>query len=159
MDYKDYSQTVKYFKNVYPFAERQWRYTRNLGNLKRIVYDEEWERLPNRIRHTFKMFASDPKWLKEINRDGGIKSRISHKYYILVVGLRRNKHLPDGIMENASVLTHWEEEGEYIQLVSPAVGDILVEWLENDSENPYAQRVVEKMKEILDDYFERANNG
>ena len=128
------------------FAPRDWDYTRNHGNLTAIRYDYPTDRLRYRIREALA-------WLIRRDRLGGDFK--TNRWLMARTALRREAHLPDGVLDGGNIITHWEETGEYLQYVQPTVGALIAEWLDTEPENPHAQKVATEMCRIQDAYTER----
>lgn len=126
------------------FAERDWRYTRDLGSLREIRYASGFDALHNRIRRALRdLFGHQPGWFKV--------NRFRSAWWTL----ERDKNLPDGVLDGGNIITHWEETGEYLQYVQPTVGALIADWLDAEPENPHAQLVAAEMRRIQDAYADR----
>lgn len=68
---------------------------------------------------------------------------------------RAHNHVPDGHFEGAAVIAHWEEDGEYIQMVQPQVGALIADLMDAHPDLPEVQAVAAEMKRIADDYHRR----
>lgn len=129
------------------FQQTDWNYTRDTGRLEAIRYNEPFDALPERIKRAVR-------WLFE--RDAvlgprGLRERIQFARY----ALERDKHMPDGVLDNGNIITHWEETGEYLQYVQPSVGSLIADWMDAEPDNPHAIRVAQEMKRINDAYGKR----
>lgn len=85
--------------------------------------------------------------------------RLRHARAASLRALKPYKNLPDGSLGEGSVLTFWEEDGEYFQLVQPTVGSRLSDFLEADPQHPLAQSLAEEVKRLLNSYGERLGGG
>jgi hypothetical protein len=74
------------------------------------------------------------------------KERIFMFFYCL----KRDKNLPDGSLDEGSIITFWGETGEYLQFVQPSVGDLLVKFLRDQPENPHAIKITEELDRIYE---------
>jgi hypothetical protein len=130
------------------FVVRDWNYTRQLGGLQSIKYDDPWDYLRNRIKralgYLFQIRKSEWEKIIKVNR-----------FRMAWYTLQRDKHRPDGVLDGGSIITHWEETGEYLQYVQPSVGLIVAKFMTEQPENPYAQMLADEMKRINDAYGER----
>jgi hypothetical protein len=136
------------------FEIEDWKYTRNLGNLRKIDYDNESNSLLSRVKTAISYLRGDvdnvmyfldnnpPSWSK---RWGMAKFALTY----------HDRHLPDGSLDKGSILTFWEETGEYIQLVQPSVGALLAEFLLDEPDNPHAKKISAEILRIIEDYEAR----
>lgn len=134
------------------FAPRDWDYSRDLGDLASLRYSQSEDTLRGRLRTAARwLFRRTPEWSK-----GWGPNRFQMAAHVL----RRDDHLPDGVLDGGSIITHWEETGEYLQYVQPSVGAMLADWMDDDCDSPHAHRIAAEMKRINDRYGERvANEG
>lgn len=139
-----------YANHFYP---RNWDYTR-LHQIKRISYDPDYdytETLEYRIKRAFRFLFGKA----VIFPKSSLYWRVRMFFYVL----KRDKNLPDGILDGGNVITHWEETGEYLQLVQPSVGALLATFLKEEPENPHAKLIIAELERISDRYDERIKNG
>ncbi len=140
------------------FAAPEWRYTRN-HDIKHIRYQGDWSGYFNPVKRLLRV----PKeWARAVEGDRFVwrcyPGRISTFRGLVIatqVALRTEHHRPDGVLGAGHIITHWEEDGEYIQQVQPSVGILLAEWLQAEPQNPHAQRIAEELQRIADDYRQR----
>lgn len=125
------------------FAPRDWDYTRNLGGLRAIRYVDRHDTLRRRLRSAWGVLTDAPDWTSKPH------------WQVAWAMLAREKHLPDGELDNGNIITHWEETGEYLQFVQPSVGALIADWLAAEPESPHAQRVAGEMRRIQDAYAAR----
>ena len=128
------------------FSERDWCYTRDLGDLAAIRYASDFDRARSRFRRAVGYL---------LRGCGGGGLRVPRWAMIRHTCLRRDRHLPDGVLNGGNIITHWEEDGEYLQYVQPTVGALIAEWLDDQPDNPHAVRVAAEMRRIQDDYAAR----
>lgn len=69
--------------------------------------------------------------------------------------LKTEKSFPDGGLQDGSILTQWEEDGEYIQLVQPSVGVLVANFLLEDPDNPHAVLIAAEISRIRARYRDR----
>jgi hypothetical protein len=145
---------VKDFKFRANLFESKWDYTRN-HNIKEIRLDKtyySYDNLWNRIKRSVKaLFSHKGIYAQELLGPWTIKTRISFAIYLL----SRDPNLPDGHLAGGKIITYWEEDGEYLQLVQPSVGSLLADFLEQEPENPHAVLIVKEMERINRDYIKR----
>jgi hypothetical protein len=133
-----------------------WVYTRDLGDLEHIRYrrDHEgyyhWTRRLGRALDLKSAFGMD-----SFSRMLGIKNRSlrdvwGHFRAHTDVALRKDTNRPDGRISNAGILTHWEEDGEYIVLMGPTVGVKVLEFLKAEPDNPHAKAIIAEMHRVAD---------
>jgi hypothetical protein len=125
------------------FSPTDWDYTRNLEGLREIRYDNHHDSFLRRLRSAWRVFVKPPSWISKVN------------WQVAWHMLRRERNLPDGVLDNGNVITHWEETGEYLQFVQPSVGALIAEWLAAEPDNSHAQRVAGEMRRIQDAYAAR----
>jgi hypothetical protein len=129
------------------FTPRDWNYTRDLGDLTEIRYANRRDEWPQRLRSALRwLLRRSPEW----SRGWG-----PNRFQMAAHVLHRDNHLPDGVLDGGSIITFWEETGEYLQYVQPSVGSMLADWMEAEPDNPHAIRIAAEMKRINDSYGER----
>lgn len=147
-------ENLKFLANM--FEPRDWNYTRST-NIKDITskVPAEYEKLIPRIRRALGALYSSKGIFGVKDFDWSVRSRISY----FLFSLKRTPNTPDGILNNGSVITFWEEDGEYIQMMQPSVGVLLAEFLEAEPENPYAELITKELNRIQRGYKKRIKNG
>lgn len=75
------------------------------------------------------------------------------------VALRTDPHLPDGVINNGSVVAYWEEDGEYLQMVQPSVGILLADLMDAHPDLPEVQAIAGELQRIADRYAARIADG
>jgi hypothetical protein len=150
------------------FAFRDWDYTRDTG-VHRILYKNrkrktragrtlrfDPSRLPYRVQHAltglWRDVVTDPNWRKP---EGHWTKTLNVSPWRMFKARLRENNLPDGVLDGGSVITYWEETGEYLQMVQPSVGALVAEWLQAEPENEYAQKVAAELERIAARYSER----
>lgn len=133
------------------FTPRDWDYTRDLGSLAALRYDNAHDRLLGRLR-------SAVGWLTRRQRDWE-KSLNVPRWRMALHVLKRDPHLPDGVLDGGGVITIWEETGEYLQYVQPSVGALLADLMDAHPDLPEVQAVAAEMKRINDRYGARIEVG
>lgn len=129
------------------FAPRDWDYTRDLGDLKSIRYSGRNSALRVRLRMAFRALVKRrADWERMI--------KVS-RWRMVRAHLRRDNHLPDGVLDGGSIITHWEETGEYLQYVQPSVGELLADLMDAHPDLPEVVAIAAEMKRINDRYAER----
>lgn len=144
-DVKAYADQLR--QHAEHFQQRDWDYTRDTGDLAAIRYNRPEDSLLGRLKGAAGwLFRGQPEFAK-----GWGPNRFSMALY----ALRRDRHLPDGTLSGGSIITFWEEDGEYLQYVQPSVGSIIADWMDAEPDNPHAIRVADEMKRINDRYGDR----
>lgn len=128
------------------FEQHDWDYTRDLGNLRPLHFGPRWPSIQSALRYlvrgTTGIFPEEPSM-----RPG--------RFAMARAALRNYDTSPDGVLDRGSIITIWEETGEYLQYVQPSVGSLLADWMEAEPDSPHAQRIAAEMKRINDRYGER----
>lgn len=131
-----------------------WVYSRDVGDLKHIRYESDYtgynhwaERLKQASKNwnvvsyfrpksgLDKMFADDKPTIRGFFLRAWVWSLVS---------LRKDSNRPDGQING--ILTHWEEDGEYIALFQPRVGVRVIEFIRNNPDNEYARAIMAEMR-------------
>ena len=129
------------------FSQSDWNYTRDLGKLHSIRYDLEHETLRGRVKRACGyLFSRQAEWEKELPVP---------RWRMAKHVMRRDRNLPDGVLDNGGILVYWEENGEYIQKVQPSVGELVARFLLEDPGNPHAVRIAAELERIAAGYRER----
>lgn len=144
---------TKFVRNV-----EGWTYSRDKGDLEHVRYRSDHaghnalrNRLPDAFRFGFEHAFYAPK--NSIARQLGGKGRRSlwqrfQTFYIYFnTRLRKDDNLPDGLV-NGSIITHWEEDGEYIVMMGPTVGVKVLDFLEAEPDNVHAQAILAEMRRV-----------
>lgn len=132
------------------FEMSDWHYTRNLGDLKSINYDNRGDGFWHRLGSAFGYLRGENDTLMQWMQEGKVTWR-NRWFMAKFVLLRKEKHLPDGVLDNGGIITFWEETGEYINLVQPSVGAMLSDFLLEDPDNPHAQKISKEILRIIED--------
>lgn len=136
------------------FEHRDWDYTR-LHHIKEIKYDKAWDERDNlkfRIKIAFRVVFK-----KE--RNPLLKMSTFGKVRLFFYCLMREKQTPDGALNDGNVITYWEETGEYLQMVQPSVGALLVDFLKEEPNNPHAKKITAELDRIMKRFYERDREG
>jgi hypothetical protein len=128
-----------------------WVYTRDTGDLEHIRYHRDYTGyhapLP-RLKRAF-----NPKSLfsrGSFSTSLGLKWSLMSAAAWIQVSLQKDRNLPDGALNRGLVLTVWEEDGEYIEMVGPTIGEKIADFLEQDPENPHAQAIAVEILRVQD---------
>jgi len=141
------------------FAMRDWEYTRNI-TVKRLYTESFKVRLLDTVKWGWRGAVKRtrrriPLWERELNEAGGKVSwwRMTEAHW------RYHNHLPDGMLDQGNILTHWEETGEYLQYVQPSIGALLADLMDNHPDLPEVQAIAVEMERIQKDYARRAKEA
>jgi len=124
-----------------------WKYSRNTGGLKHIRYESDY----TGYNHWTKRLKRAFDWGHLTGRDGlsrhfrpkGLKNRVLSAIAWIRVSLEKDSNLPDGQING--IITHWEEDGEYIALFQPRVGVKVLEFIKENPDNEYARAILDEM--------------
>ena len=140
------------------FAYRDWDYTR-IDHIKSIRYESDHDphnKLSYRIKQAaWWMFAKTPDWLKQIQKRNGPYKRFRMATY----ALKRDPNIPDGVLDSGNIITFWEETGEYLNLMQPTVGALLVAFLKEEPEHPHAKLITKELERLHKRYDKRIKDG
>lgn len=100
------------------FEGEDWEYTRDIGDLRPIRYGSRWAG----VKSALLTLASSDRSASALRKAIGVG-----RWRVALAHLKADGRRPDGVLDNGSIITHWEEHGEYLQLVQPAVGEIVAE--------------------------------
>lgn len=132
-----------------------WKYSRNTGGLKHIRYESDytgynhwWRRLTDGLRFAWEnnFFSSKKSLTYQLGGGPEKKSlwrRVQGFWIYFLVRFRKDKNLPDGQING--IITHWEEDGEYIALFQPRVGVKVLEFIKENPDNKYARAILDEM--------------
>lgn len=151
-DVKKYAKQLRTYATH--FVMRDWDYSRNITT-KRLYVKTFKERLFDVVRYASldakkRVKNQIPAWEHELNTFGKISW-----WAMVKAHWRYHNHLPDGMLDSGSILTHWEETGEYLQYVQPSVGALLADLMLAHPDLPEVQAVAAEMKRIQKRYAER----
>lgn len=129
------------------FASRDWNYTRNT-KIEQIRYEKGLDthnELPHRIKSALSWaFGRTPNWI----RNWEDKWTVVDRFQMARHSLKRDPNIPDGVLNDGSVIVFWEEDGEYINLVQPTVGSLLADFLIEEPNHPHAKKILAEMDRI-----------
>jgi hypothetical protein len=143
--------TDKFTRNHSP-----WVYTRDLGDLKHIRYTTDYTGYDH-WRKRLKRFLYESvvsHWSRSDNLFNFMRGKsfwhrmrkwplhIGSNWRVL---MRKASNLPDGRV--GTILTHWEEDGEYIMLFGPTVGREVLKFVNAEPDNEHAKAIVAAMSE------------
>lgn len=129
-----------------------WVYSRDTGPLRHIRYEYDytgynhWTKRFARAFDLREMFETKRSFARSIGADPkgeSLKKRLITAWIHIVVNLPKSKNRPDGTING--IITHWEEDGEYIALFQPRVGVKVIEFIRANPDNEYARAILEEM--------------
>ena len=137
------------------FVQKDWNYTRDLRGLTAIRYNYPEDTLRGRIEDAWGWLVKGKgdQILRITNFDG--RSLLRARWNQALYALKRDRHIPDGTLDGGTIITFWEETGEYLQFVQPSVGSLIADFMEAEPENPHAIKIAAEMQRIQDDYTKR----
>lgn len=136
------------------FAFRDWDYTR-VSHIKDIRYKREHD-VRNQYKYRFRkalkfLFLGDKWW------PFGYTMR--DRFSMFVYFLKRETNTPDGILDGGNIITFWEETGEYLNMMQPTVGALLVNFLKEEPEHPHAKLIQAELDRIHKRWKKRIKDG
>lgn len=138
LDYLDFSANH--------FVHRDWIFT-NKTHIESIRFSTDYY-----THQTLKYrFLQGWSFLTGTKKQSMIfKMSFKERIFMFFYCLKRDKNLPDGSLDEGSIITFWGETGEYLQFVQPSVGDLLVKFLRDQPENPHAIKITEELDRIYE---------
>lgn len=148
------------YANLFEF--RDWDYTAN-KNIKSIRYNPEYD-YTNKLSHRIKkalwwLFAPRPDWLKQLDSDKKLFSTLNGRIRMFFHVLQRDPNTPDGTLDNGNIITYWGEMGEYLSLMQPTVGSLLVNFLKEEPEHPHAIIITKEIERLYKRLEKRRKAG
>lgn len=64
------------------------------------------------------------------------------------VSMTKDDNLPDGVVNGGNIITHWEEDGEYIMLMGPTVGRIVLDFMRANRDHVLTGAILTEMKRL-----------
>lgn len=153
------SKSARYLKSLADhFEYRDWNYTRH-DHIESIRYTPDHDphnKLSYRIKQAaWWMFGKSPQWYEAL----GEKNSIAKRFRMAVYALKRDPNLPDGILDSGNIITHWEETGEYLNLMQPTVGTLVADFIIEDPTNPHAIKINKELTRLVKNYEKRIKAG
>jgi hypothetical protein len=154
------TDSVKFMRSQAEYFDRsdRWLFTGHTPELYRVVHERDrltWKNLRGRVKEAFEWLFQYPDFAKAIDTylDGPLPwwrklGKRLHMFWFTLSHVERN--LPDGKV--GSIYTYWMEDGRYIMMMQPSVGSLLADFLEQEPDNPHAQKIREEMDKILEDW-------
>lgn len=135
-----------------------WTYSRDKGDLEHIRYKSDHtgynaplKRFADGLKFGFEnaFYARKGSLAARLgsDEDRSVWQRILTFFIYFYTRFRKDDNLPDGLV-NGSIITHWEEDGEYIVMMGPTVGVKVLDFLEAEPDNVYAQAILAEMRRV-----------
>jgi hypothetical protein len=121
-----------------------WVYSRDKGDLVHIRYKRDYTGY-NHWTKRLKRAVTPSKLARRWDRKRSLKEKLIGSWCHIVVALQKSSNLPDGIING--IITHWEEDGEYIAMMGPTVGVKVLDFLEAEPDNEHAKAILAAMHE------------
>lgn len=162
----DRDEAVVYLRDLaHHFEVRDWDYTRvtDVRHI-RVVGDYSGYDRPDRrvVRAAQALFGPRTgvwRGRREGTRAQRFVAAVRFRCELALVHLRTDPHTPDGSLDDGSVITFWEETGEYLQMVQPTVGALLADFLLAEPDHPHAVLIRAELDRLLARYTARAAAG
>lgn len=134
--------------------DRSWVATDDLGGLEHIRYTSDHTgRLS--LKSRIKLAVTPNKTLLSLNRlvtkNTGVRRRVTYTVEATLRRIRRiwklDDNLPDALVGRN--IFHWSEEAEYVTAFGPSVGVLILDFLEDQPDNPHAIKILEEMTTMV----------
>lgn len=125
-----------------------WVYTSDVGDLEYIRYRHDHtgrNSLLRRIRHAFNwkvLTGADSLF----DRQRTPRLQLLHIWSWIIISIRKERNLPDGTV--GPVIAFWEEDGEYIEMVGPTIGERIAAFLISEPTNPHAVAIAAEIRRV-----------
>ena len=148
---KDAAERLKFLSNI--FVHRDWVFTHDT-EIDHIRFTQDitgknvwWRRISREVAEAFKdFFVQDDIWMM---LGTNTRFNLRHLFGCIMLAGALDDHLPDGVLKGGGIITFWAEDGEYLELVPPSVGDLLADFLLEDPDNPHAQKISAELQRIV----------
>lgn len=144
------------------FQHYDWEYTRKSG-IDKLYYSYEhnsYDQPKRRIKRALRwLLGPTPEWIGQLESDYNWFDKLRSRWGMFTYVLKRDNALPDGSLADGKIIVHWEEDGEYLQLVQPSVGSLLADFLTEEPEHPHAQKIIKEIERIRKAYTKRVKAG
>lgn len=135
------------------FAFRDWDYTR-VTEIKDVRYNREHDKR-NQLKYRWKMACRFLFGKSSFPMSKGLATRLGMFFYCL----KRDRNTPDGVLDGGNIITFWEETGEYLQMMQPTVGALLVNFLKEEPEHPHAKLITAELDRLNKRFRKRVKDG
>lgn len=146
MSDEDILEWLEFVATKFSSSREGWLYTRNTGDLEHIRYKSDstgynsfWSRLKRAFSpkmHFRKTFISRP--------------GLSWSLAWIRVSMTKDKNMPDGVVNGGNIITHWEEDGEYIMLMGPTVGKIFLDFMRANRDHELTIAALAEMRRLAE---------
>lgn len=143
---------LDYLSNHFEF--RDWDYTRvsHIQDIKYTYDHDKRNQFGYRIRMAFRFAFRKHDWWPF---GWTLRDRVSMFFY----SLKRDKNVPDGVLDGGNIITFWEETGEYLTMMQPTVGALLVNFLKEEPEHPHAKLIIAELDRLHKRFMKRDKDG
>lgn len=137
------------------FEPYDWKYTRkhNIESIRYTPKHDPYNKLSYRIKSALMWAFNPPSFIRQLEPTW--KERLRSRFTMPPHALKRDPNTPDGVLQDGSIITYWEETGEYLQYLQFSVGSLIADFLIEDPENPHAILITKEMERIRKDYKKR----
>lgn len=144
------------------FMHYDWNYTRKHG-IDKLYHSYEYndyDKPSKRFKRALNwLLGPTPDFIKYLEEDLGWFQKLRNRWGMFAYVLKRDNALPDGWLADGKIIVHWEEDGEYLQLVQPSVGSLLADFLTEEPDHPHAQKIITEIDRIRKAYDKRVKAG
>lgn len=155
---------VEFLATKFSSDREPWVYSRDTGDLVHIRYRSDftgYNHWTNRFKRAFdwKHLTGTDSFSRMFGKERSAKLRFLHAVAWIRVSLRKSTNLPDGQVNG--ILTHWEENGEYITMMCPTVGLEVLNFLKAEPDNEHAKAILTEMRRAYNASFgkDKSENG
>ena len=140
--------TEKYLKahellRAYPYDSHDWELQSD-DLIEDIRRSDDNKSVAKRIRRAFYwLFIGGSKGTRSEFGDG-----VGHRVNMFLYALQRSSNSPDAYLGDGAIITEWAEDGKYIELVQPSVGELIADFLEAEPENEHAKKIAAEIERI-----------
>ena len=130
------------------FYPRDWNYSRSRAGIKRIQYETDlnlWGRFKDACGWLIGKHDNLVTW----GYPTGIFQLWKGRWHMFTYVLKVETNLPDGTLDDGKIITFWEEDGEYLNLMQPTVGLLVADLLDADPND--TADVTAKQKAVRDE--------
>ena len=131
------------------FVHRDWEISSD-HHIEAVFYDKKhyhFQSLQYRFKQGFKFLTKTKK--HGVIFKMTLRERVSMFFYCL----KRDRNLPDVSLDDGNVIAYWRETGEYLQLMQPSVGSLVVNFLKEEPDHPHAKLIIAEVTRLYDEYI------
>jgi hypothetical protein len=149
-------EDAEFLATKFESSRKGWTYSHSLGDLLSVRYRTDitgYNSLHRRLKRALNIRRLFGRSLFTKNMRPLQKLRFAFVRFREI--LRVPPNLPDGTMSNG-VITHWEEDGRYIEFFGPTIGVEVLNFLKSEPDHPSARAIMDAMVHIQKLSAERA---